>query len=282
MGSKSSKKSKKDKEENQGKTFYFYYDMSCQNLVVYPGTPSEEIKNTLRDILNIPENIPEKSKLEYLDGDGNPIVISSALPDQIRIYVKIKKSFTDKYIEEQKNKEIKQLPNAIDWIWLESSSPSSHKRKNDNKTIYQQYNTCVANTKGSLEIESGEYYYTLLFEPMRCCVSAGLTGTGITKYVKENKDFAFLNNLTFTLLQVWPDIPDNDRGSLFRGKTVEAGFYINMDSKLLIIYDNRQKKEVTRRNFECTKVSPFVEFKHEVSVTITSQAIPGKPDFIKI
>ena len=115
---------------------------------------------------------------------------------------------------------------------------------------------------------------------MRCCVSAGITGT--TKFGSKNQEFPFLNNLTFTLLQVWPDIPDNDRGSLFRGKTIEAGFYINMDSKLLIIYDNRQKKEVTRRNFEFTKVSPFVEFKHEVSVTITSQAIPGKPDFIKI
>lgn len=83
-------------------------------------------------------------------------------------------------------------------------------------------------------------------------------------------------------MNIWPDIPDNDRGSFFPGKTVEAGFYINMDSKLLIIYDNRQKKEIGRRQFYFTKVSPFVEFKHEVSVTITSQAIPGKPDFIKI
>ena len=276
MGLKSSKKSKKDKEENQGKTFYFYYDMSCQNLIVYPGTPSEEIKNTIREILNI----PEKSKLEYLDGDGNPIVISSALPDQIRIYVKIKKSFTDQYIEENKNKIIKQLPNAIDWIWLESSSPGTHKRKNDNKTIYQQYNSCVAKTIGSLEIENGEYYYTLLFEPMRCCVSAGIIGT--TKIKGENIDFPFLSNISFTLLHIWPDIPDKNRGVVFSGKTIEAGFYINMDSKLLILYDNRQKKEVTRRQFFFANVSPFVEFKHEVSVTITSQAIPGKPDFIKI
>ena len=277
MGSKSSKKKEKTKnenKENQGKTFYFYYDMSCQNLVVYPGTPSEEIKNTIRDILNI----PEKSNLEYLDGNGIPIVISSALPDQIRIYVKIKKSFTDKYIEENKKKEIKPLPNSIEWTWLESSSPSSHKRKNDDKTIYQQYNTCIAGARGSLEIENGEYYYTLLFEPMRCCVSAGITG----KCVIGDKDFTPMNGLTFTLLNIWPDIPDNDRGSLFSGKTVEAGFYINMNSKILIIYDNRRKKEIARRAFYLTKVSPFVEFKHEVSVTITSKAIPGKPDFIKI
>ena len=43
-----------------------------------------------------------------------------------------------------------------------------------------------------------------------------------------------------------------------------------------------KKKEIERRKFNFTKVSPFVEFKHVVSVTITSQAIPGKPDFIKI
>ena len=277
MGSKSSKKkqkSKNDNEENKGKTFYFYYDMSCQNLVVYPGTPSEEIKNTIRDILNI----PEKSKLEYLDGDGIPIVISSALPDQIKIYVKIKKSFTDKYLEENKKKEIKPLLNSIEWTWLESSSPGSHKRKNDDKTIYQPYNRCIAGARGSLEIENGEYYYTLLFEPMRCCVSAGITG----KSEIGGIDFTPRNGLTFTLLNIWPDIPDNDRGSLFDGKTVEAGFYINMNSKILIIYDNRQKKEIARRQIYLTKVSPYVEFKHEVSVTITSKAIPGKPDFIKI
>jgi hypothetical protein len=49
MGSKSS-------NENKEKTFYFYYDMSCQNLVVYLGTPSDEIKHTIRDLLNIPSN----------------------------------------------------------------------------------------------------------------------------------------------------------------------------------------------------------------------------------
>ena len=43
-----------------------------------------------------------------------------------------------------------------------------------------------------------------------------------------------------------------------------------------------KKKELERRPFFYINVSPFVDFKHEVSVTITSEAIPGKPDFIKI
>ena len=99
--------------------------MSCQNLVVYPGTPSNEIKNTIRELLNI----SNESKVEYLDENGNPVVISSALPDGVKIYVKIKKTFTEKFIEEQsKNKNpIKQK--SINWTWLESERPEYHNRK---------------------------------------------------------------------------------------------------------------------------------------------------------
>ena len=163
MGSKNSKK-------NAGKLFYFYYDMSCQNLAIYPGTPSDEIKNTIRELLNIP---PE-SKVEYLDEDGNPIVISSALPDKIKIYVKIKKTFTEKFIEEQSKNKIPTKPESINWTWLESDEPKYHLRKNNDKTIYQKYNHCIAITKGTLIIESGEIYFTLLFEPLQCCVFAGI------------------------------------------------------------------------------------------------------------
>lgn len=74
MGSKST-------NNNRGKTFYFYYDMSYQKLTVYPGTSSDEIKSTIREFLNI----PNESKLEYLDENGDPIVISSALPNEIKI-----------------------------------------------------------------------------------------------------------------------------------------------------------------------------------------------------
>ncbi len=105
--------------QNTGKTFHFYYDMSCQNLVVYPGTPSDEIKNTIRDLLNI----PRYSKVEYLEENGNPIVISSALPDKVKIYVKIKKTFTEKFIEEQSKNKEQTSSRSINWKWLESARP---------------------------------------------------------------------------------------------------------------------------------------------------------------
>lgn len=57
-----------------------------------------------------------------------------------------------------------------------------------------------------------------------------------------------------------------------------------MNLKLLVIYDNKKKKEIKRVNFSSSwnKVSPYVEFKHVVSVTISSNAIQGRPNFIKI
>ncbi len=265
MGSKST-------NNNRGKTFYFYYDMSYQKLTVYPGTSSDEIKSTIRELLNI----PNESKLEYLDENGDPIVISSALPNEIKIYVKIKKTFTDKFIEQQSKNENKKIENSIEWFWNESERPKYHIRKNNNKTISQPVNECFSITKGTLIIESGEYYYTLLFEPLQCCVFAGIYPVNI-EYKNEEKNELFGN-----FWSIWPDY--DDPHNTFPGPIIEAGFYVNMNLKLLVIYDNKKKKEIKRVNFSSSwnKVSPYVEFKHVVSVTISSNAIQGRPNFIKI
>jgi hypothetical protein len=263
----------KSSNQNKGKIFYFYYDMSCQNLVVYPGTPSDEIKYTIRDLLNI----PSKSKVEYLDENGNPMVISSALPDKIKIYVKIKKTFTEQFIEEQSKNKSQTKPESISWTWLESERPEHHFRKNNDKTIYQPYNECIAKTKGTLIIESGEIYFTLLFEPLQCCVYAGIYPIDEDKAEKGNK---FLAELDFWRL--WPDYCDPYNN--FPGPVIDAGFYVNMNTKLLILFDNKKNKVIHRKKFpsDWTKVCPIVNFKHVVSITISSDAIRGKPDFITI
>lgn len=93
------------------KVFNFYYDLCCQKLTVYSGTSSDEIKSTIREIL---EN-PQDKQVRFLDEEGNPIVISSALPDQIKIYVEIKKTFTEKFLEENQEKN-ENNPNLIKWV----------------------------------------------------------------------------------------------------------------------------------------------------------------------
>ena len=54
--------------------------------------------------------------MRFLEEEGNPIVISSALPDQIKIYVEIKKTFTEKFLEENQEKN-ENNPNLIKWVW---------------------------------------------------------------------------------------------------------------------------------------------------------------------
>ncbi len=65
----------------QKKLFNFYYDLICQKLTVYAGTPANEIISTLRELLQIDSG----KKLEYIDEEGYPIVVSSALPNEIKI-----------------------------------------------------------------------------------------------------------------------------------------------------------------------------------------------------
>ena len=271
---------KQSKNNPQKKIFNFYYDLYCQKLTVYEGTPANEIIATLREILQI----PSESKLEYLDEDGYPIVISSALPNEIKIHVKIKKTFTEKFIESQKNNSNNNNPNSIDWFWLESETPQTHKRKNNNKTIYQPCNENISRCKGSLIIDSGEWYYTLLFEPLQCCVFASVCNAedeNIYNYRGKDED----DDNKIDLVDFWRFWPDYDDPHVnFPGPVIEAGFYVNMDKKLVVIYDAKLKKENKRFNFnnKWKKISPIVFFKHVVSITVSSNAVKGKPNFINL
>ena len=257
----------------QRKVFNFYYDLMCQKLTLYTGTPANEIISTLRDLLQINSN----QKLEYIDEEGYPIVVSSALPNEIKIYVKIKKTFTERFIESKnKNKENKIANNSIEWFWLESNTPQICKRKNNNKTIYQPPGQKYVRCKGSLIISSGEYYYTIIFEPLKCCLSVSVFNA------EEGNDYPIYRNYDEERKIEWIDLWGLPNLSI--GPFNHFGFYVNMDKKLVVIFDVSAEKEVKRFNFNkyWKKISPIVSFKHEISITISSNAVEGKPDFITL
>ena len=152
---------------------------------------------------------------------------------------------------------------------------STHKRKNDNKTIYQPSNETISRCKGSLIIDSGECYYTLLFEPLQCCVFASICNAedeNVYNYSSEEEDED--NKIDWVdFWRLWPDY--NDPHDYFPGPVIEAGFYVNMDKKLVVIYDAKLKKENKRFNFNLKrkKISPIVFFKHVVSITVSSKGV---------
>ena len=127
-------------------------------------------------------------------------------------------------------------------------------------------------------MESGEYYYTIIFEPLQCCVFGTICPSNYKSMYPIN--FEEINWLDFWT--IWPEYPDPH--NTFPGPVIDAGFYVNMNLKLLIIYDNKKKKEIKRTNFNenWNSVSPFIQFKHNVSVTIGANAFKGKPSFLKI
>ena len=265
---------------SEKKTFNFYYDLCCQKLTVYKGTTSEEIKSTIREILEIPND----KKVNFLDEDGNPIVISYALPQDIKIYVQIKKTFTEQFIEQNKDKTNNDI-NSIEWFWTEEDydddddyNEKTYERKNNNKTITHVSSSSSSFCRGSLIMESGEYYYNIIFEPLQCCVFGTVCPSNYKSKCPEN--FEEVSYLDFW--SSWPDYPDPHEH--FPGPVIDAGFYINMNKKLLVLYDNKKKKEIKRINFKenWNSISPFVQFKHNVSITIGSNAFRGKPSFIII
>lgn len=93
--------------------------------------------------------------------------------------------------------------------------------------------------KGTLIMEQGEYYYTILFEPLQCCVFGSVCSIDIEKDEDVN---------WFDFWRLWPDYPDPHEN--FPGSVIKAGFYVNMNKKLLIVYDHNKKKEIKRLNFK--------------------------------
>jgi len=254
------------------KIFNFYYDLCCQKLIVYSGTKSEEIKSTIRELLEIPED----KKVIYLDEEGNPLVISSALPNNINIYVQIKKSFTEQYFEQNQDSS-KNQENTIEWFWTGEKGEMTYELKNNNKTVTHISNRRSSFCKGNLIMNSGEYYYTIFFEPLQCCVFATICSSDYeSEYSNKFREIDWLD-----FWRLWPDYEDPH--AKFPGPIIHAGFYINMSKKLMIIFDDKTRKEIKRVNFneKWHSICPIIQFKHKVSISIGTNAIKGRPSFVK-
>jgi len=153
-------------------------------------------------------------------------------------------------------------PVPPEWYWLEPSN-TSHKRKNNNLTVYQPVNNTQSHCFGSIVLTTGKHYFTLLFEPLMCCVHGGIEDAKNVDH--ERFDSHFLNQI-------------NLRGLFEPGKGLglssqpafEIGFLVDMDQKLLTVTNHPEKKIMVKKEFTWTSVRPVVYFKHEVSITITN------------
>jgi len=225
----------------------FYYNAMEQKISVYPGTPQSEIIETILKILNL-------KTAQFLDSDGSPLVISSHMPSGTKIFVSVPKPIP--------------LPKKITWKWntphdSDNTVSGSHYLKNSDMTVYQPDNRSSCGTYGTVKFTSGEKYWTLLIEPLQCCVEAGVVSAGDMNYshlLGDKTDFWRLF-----------EKEGHDPHGSFPGPTIEAGFYLNMkDSpRTLTVTDHRTEKVLARVEIPYKEVYPAVYFKHVVSINIT-------------
>lgn len=244
-----------------------YFGSFQQPIAFYPETKTEEILKLISMLLKFPPN----QELLFLDEDGIPVVFSNAIPSGTKLHVQKFQSETDKLVSEQESNKVK-IPESvteIKWKWLKPQN-TSHKLKNDDLTVYQPVNETCSYVWGSLVIDKGSCYFTLLFDPMMCCVNATVYKTGVNY---ENIGSEHVNHDLPNLFEYNKLMATNAH--------IEVGFVVNMDKKKFVIVDPKEKKvkKVVDLDKSWTKVSPLLFFKHEVGVTIVNHSLPV-PDWV--
>lgn len=259
MGCKNSKEPLKNNQTNsipEKRVWSIFYDNTEQKITVFPETKLSDIIKNIRTIYNFPRD----QQLLFLDDNGIPIVLSSSIPTGTKIFMQKKQTYTQTTITQTN---INPLSNTPEFYWLEPSN-SSHKRKNNNLTVYQPYHENMSHCFGSIIITSGKYYFTLLFEPLICCVFGGIEDSN--KRNQERINSEFINEIKlYQLLGL-----DRHEGPLSSFPAYEVGFLVDMEKKILTVTNHRAKKLLTKQVFTWNQVSPFVFFKYVVSITITS------------
>ena len=75
--------------EDDEKAFCLFYRAQEQKIIVYPGTPQNDILSTIRVVLKI----PMEKEFEVLNKDGIPVVVSSHLPNNVKLFIQIPKDY---------------------------------------------------------------------------------------------------------------------------------------------------------------------------------------------
>lgn len=149
-----------DKEQDPNaslKSFTFYYKQTQQTLSLAAGTSQQEIVDTLKMIFGIPAN----KKLFFLGGEGNPIILSSALPSGIKLTV----------LDEEYNiAKLGGVQSSGKWKWKHESGGQvideySFRTSDESKTTFY----------GDIKITKGKHWWKIQLAEIFCCQDTGIT-----------------------------------------------------------------------------------------------------------
>lgn len=253
------------------KLFYSGFE---QNITVYPGTSRDDIMANLRQVLRLAAD----ADVLLLDQDGDPVAVSAAIPSGTKLHVELRQTPEERAasrVQGASSASIAGQPAAdessrLTFTWDPATNTSSrtHPLSNGNCTISQPTNESCAGVLGSKVFVNGWHYWTLLFDPLQCCVYGGVVPVGGNP-AALCQDFE-------PFWRLFEKIGHDPHGT-FPGPTVEVGFLLDLTTtpRKLTVVDHATMRAVGGFSLPWAGgVQPAVHFKHEVSVTITGSALP--------
>jgi len=264
------------------KKFVFYYDNCSQPMIVYSGTPSEVILSTVKQVFKFKVN----QDLLFLDEEGLPVVLSSFIPTETKLFIQKNQTETEKFEEEISKSTVenssfipKELSTSninssyveqIPFKWLKPKNVS-HQLKNNDLTVHQPVNLTQSHCFANISFSQGVHYYTILVDPLVCCVYSYISN-------KANNKDTLLDERKVTESK-FPDVMGYDHNYELR-KGVVVGHVVDMDKRKFVLVDHLKKEVKKKFDILDSEVSPVAYFKHEVSFTVLSYH-KGTPDWLK-
>jgi len=83
-------------EADKKKTIHVYHQDTVQLISFYPGTTRDEMIVTIKGCFKL----PKESEIAFVDEDGVPVVLSSSMPNETKIYMQL----IEKYDQDNDNK----------------------------------------------------------------------------------------------------------------------------------------------------------------------------------
>jgi hypothetical protein len=247
-----------DSDQNTTKKkFYFYYKGTEQRLTVYEGTTQDEIKHTIKDLFAI-EN---EKQIIFMDDDGDPIVISSFIPDKTKIFIQEGDIITSKI----QTQTIQNEPKP--WTWKQDISKANF----INANTFQTYKEDSAIVYGDIKIDSGIHYWKIKISQIWCCHNSGIT---VCQFNGDNF-CTYHDNGPKHALGLPGKIPGEKSGPADTGcadlnlKDMTLGYYVDITKKLFILVNETTNSIYTKETISFMPVIPFFAArKHEATVSL--------------
>ena len=264
------------------RTLVLYYNGDSQKLKFFASTPREEFLNGIREVLGVAKDAP----LRFRDGDGDIVILSSAMPDDTTLHVSVESGFPPQSrllaVDAPPPNIQTSASAAVEWRKWESctgghisSDGFSFEVPRDSADGWWVFSHNLPMTEVS--------YMVVEFPERPCCACIGLipshTASLPAMHLISDTSYPFLVSLMGTGLG-----PQGGGHSSTAGAShLAIGLLFDPIQKILVILDHNSKchkKTAIRLDGVCPEAKFAIQApKHTIKAKIVTDAVPTEEAF---